>query len=172
MNTKVACLTAVFALALTGCSAAVSSQGTNPPAAGSDGSTPAAKDIFAIGEVIKIDDTEMTVHSAKKWTSPNGYSRPTKGSVHLLVNLTLQNKGSEKVSYNTFDYKVEDADGVQTAATFAIGVPKEMKSGSLAPQGKLTSNLLFEVPTNMKSLKLVMEPSFWSNQQVKVTLTK
>lgn len=38
------------------------------------------------------------------------------------------------MSYNTFDYKIEDADGVQTNTAFAADVPKEMQEWKLGTQ--------------------------------------
>ena len=162
----------IVLLAMTGCSATITAPGGSSNSSATSASADGAQgDTFKVGQQIGIDDTVLVVNSAKKWTSPNDFQKPEAGKVYLIVNLTIENKGTEKVSYNAFDYKVEDADGVQNNSAFVVDVPKEIKSGSLAPNGKLTGNLVFEVPKNMKSLKLIIEPSFWSNQQVKVILT-
>lgn len=70
MNLKLPLLATTLALALAGCAADVTSQGANPPAAESSESSPATKDVFSIGETIKIDETLMIVNSAKSGPPP------------------------------------------------------------------------------------------------------
>lgn len=157
------------AMSLAACDATVSSTGTTS----GDKAATETKTEFALGEGIKVDDAVMTVVSAKQFTPSNEFDKPASGKVYYIVNIKIENSGSKPLDYNEFNYKIEDANGVQTdAAIIGSDVPNKMNSGSLAPGGKLDSNIVFEVPKDMKGLKLVMEPNFFSDQQVKIILTK
>lgn len=156
-----------------GCSEAdVASKGTADPASAT---APAAqvelKSEYAVGEIIAIEDMEMTVVSAQDFAAPNEYEVPEEGKVYLIVNITLENKGDAAADFNAFNYKIQDANGVQTDTAFVTSVPNEMGSGSLAPGGKLNSNIVFEVPVDKVALKLVMVPNMFLDQQILVKLT-
>jgi hypothetical protein len=166
---------AMFALAavllLMGCGeATVSSTGTS-----GGGSKPAAeaKTEFKVGEGIKVNEAVLTVVSAKQFTPTNEFDKPESGKVFYIVNMRIQNGGKTPVDYNEFNYKIQDANGVQKDAAFVGSeVPNKMNSGSLAAGGKIDANIVFQVPADMKSLKLIMEPNFFSKQQVTIVLTK
>lgn len=157
--------------------AAPAAAGSAPAAASAPTAAPtpaAAPAAYKVGDAVTIRDVAQTVNSAAKFNSKSEYTRPEDGKVFYVINITIVNQGDSASSFNPYDYKIEDANGVQTSYSWqasSAGVKGDMSSGSLAPGGKLTANLMFEVPADMKSLKLVMEPSFWSNEQVKVTLT-
>lgn len=165
---------ALVVLSLAGCDASVSSTGSSGSGgSGSSSAQPADKTSFNIGEGIKVDNSVLTVVSAKKFKPSNQFDKPSSGKVYFIVNLTIANGGTDAIDYNEFNYKIQDANGVQTDATIlGSDVPNKMNSGSLAAGGKLNANIVFEVPKDMKGLKLVMEPNFFSKQQVLITLTK
>jgi len=151
--------------------AEVSSSGT----AEDTGSTEAAveeKTEYQIGETITVDDAVMTVVSGEQFPAPNEYNTPEDGKVFYIVNITIENGGTEAIDYNEYNYKIEDANGVQTSSAFVVDVPNQMNSGSLAPGGSLNSNIVFEVPADMAGLKLIMEPNIFTTQQVKIVLTQ
>lgn len=155
---------------LAACDAEVSSTGKT-----GDAAAPAAeeKTEFQLGEGIKVDDAVLTVVSGKKFKPSNSFDKPASGKVYYIVNLKIENGGKDPVDYNEFNYKIQDATGNQTNAAFlGSEVPNKMNSGSLAAGGKLNANLVFEVPKDMKGLKLVMEPNFFSKQQVTIVLSK
>lgn len=157
-------------VSLAGCDSSVSSTGTT--STGGDAAKPAAKTEFAVGEGIKVDDSVLTVASAKQFKPKSEFDKPSSGKAFYIVNVKIENGGKDPLDYNEFNYKIQDANGVQTDGAFVTDVPDKMNSGSLAPGGKLNANLVFEVPKDMKGLKLVMEPNFFSTQQVLITLTK
>lgn len=158
----------VFVLLLTGCDASVSSGGSE---GGSESKAAEEKTEFKLGEAINVDDAVLTVVSGEKFTPKNEFSEPSDGKVFYIVNIKIENGGEKALDYNEYNYKIEDANGVQTSTAFVTDVPNPMNSGSLAPGGKLDANLVFEVPADMAGLKLVMEPNFFSTQQVKIILT-
>ena len=116
---------------------------------------------FAVGDKIKIDDYTMTVNKVERnWQSPADYDKPESGKEYVLVEVTITNEGSSSISYNTFDFKMQDSDGVQKTETYTMSTNK-LNSGDLAPGGKITGNLTYDVPTGATGLKLLFTPTFW-----------
>jgi hypothetical protein len=120
-----------------------------------------------VGDVTKLGDREFTVNSVKR-ANVLSYSTPKTGKEFVVVNVTIRNLGTDEVSYNPFDFKVQDANGAQESETFA-SLDDSLNSGTLAPGGKVTGSIPFEVPTGDEA-KLIFQPSFWSSQRVVVDL--
>lgn len=67
------------------------------------------------------------------------------GSPVTAVNVTYTNTGSADLSFNAFDWKAQDAQGVQRSQTFSsIDGVTDLGSGTLAPGGTVTGSILFD----------------------------
>lgn len=60
------------------------------------------------------------------------------------INVTYANNGSKSSSFNTYDWKGEDADGAQRSVTYYSDSTDELHSGTLKAGGTTTGNLYFE----------------------------
>jgi len=129
------------------------------------------KSEYAVGEAITINDQTLTVTKVtRNFDTGNAYATPEPGKEFVVVEVQLENKSDNEMSYNTFDFKMQDSNGVQKTEDIVLGVTNELSSGDLAKGGKVTGNLGFEVPKDDAGLKLIFSPSFWSNQKVTVKL--
>ena len=59
------------------------------------------------------------------------------------VNVTYVNNGSSNASFSTFDWKSENANGVQTSASYYSSDNERLESGQLVPGGTITANVYF-----------------------------
>jgi biotin carboxyl carrier protein len=59
------------------------------------------------------------------------------------VNVTYVNNGSSNASFSTFDWKSENANGVQTSASYNSSDNEQLESGQLVPGGTITANVYF-----------------------------
>lgn len=66
------------------------------------------------------------------------------GSPVTGISVTYVNNGTKDASFGSYDWKGEDANGVQRSITFISDGENELSSGSLAPGGTVTGNLYFE----------------------------
>lgn len=124
---------------------------------------------FSVGEVVRLGDREFTVNSSRR-TKTIGYSTAKSEQEYVVVNVTIQNRGSDEVTFNTFDFKMQDASGVQKSADASTySLDDSLESGTLAPNGTLTGSMVFEVPAG-DSVKLIFQPGFWTNERVVVAL--
>ena len=147
----------------------VGEAGTDAPAA-----TPqATPQEFRIGDRINIQDRILTVNSvAKDWKSKNEFDKPTSpNKVFVVARVTIENSGKDEVSFNTFDFKLQDANGVQVTAGFSgVGLDK-LIGGQLIPGGKVSGDIIFDVNKDaLQTLTLLYQPSFWSGQAARVLL--
>jgi hypothetical protein len=124
---------------------------------------------YKTGDVVKLGDREFVVNSVRRQKNIS-YSTAKTGKEYAIVNVTIQNRGSDEVSFNTFDFKIQDVNGAQTNADAAsYSLEDSLNSGSLAPNGKITGSLAFEIPEGTDA-KLIFQPSFWSNDRIVVAL--
>lgn len=69
------------------------------------------------------------------------------GSAIVGAHVTYANNGDESASYNTYDWKGEDADGAQEYGTYFSDATDELGSGTLAAGGSKSGNVYFEGST-------------------------
>ena len=66
------------------------------------------------------------------------------GSSVVGVRVTYVNNGSEQASYNSFDWKGEDANGAQEYTTYYSDASDDLGSGTLAAGGTKSGTIYFE----------------------------
>lgn len=66
------------------------------------------------------------------------------GSEVIGVHVTYANNGGEQASYNTYDWKGEDADGAQEYGTYYSEAADDLGSGTLAAGGSKSGTIYFE----------------------------
>lgn len=124
---------------------------------------------YKTGDVVKLGERQFTVNSVKRQKNIS-YSTAKSGKEYAIVNVTIQNQGTDEVSFNTFDFKIQDVNGAQTSAdASSYSLEDSLNSGSLAPNGKITGSLAFEIPEGTDA-KLIFQPSFWSDDRIVVAL--
>lgn len=128
------------------------------------------KSEYAVNEPVTIDKQTLTVIKVtRNYSSGNEFDKPESGKEFVLVEVKLENNGSSAVSYNTFDFQIQDSNGVLKDETFALA-ENRLNSGNLAPSGKVTGNLIYQVSAGDAGIKLIFKPSFWSSKTVTIKL--
>lgn len=145
--------------------------------ASSNGTTGSAqqegeKTKFAVNEVIAFDDKEVTVTSVERnWNSGNQFITPDSGKEYVKVQVTIKNSSKNQVSYNTFDWNMQDSQGdIQSVAGAAFTVDGALNSGELAAGGTKSGFLVFEVPSGDTGLTLQYNPSFWTDKKLEIAI--
>ena len=137
----------------------------------------AKQQVFKIGDQIKRKDTVLSVVKVvKDWKSSNIYDKPSNpNDIFVVITISFENQGSSQLSLSSFwDFKLEDANGVQRNEALAgIGLNK-LNSGSvtsLSPGGKISGDLIFEVPQNaISKLTLDYQPLLDFGESAKIEL--
>jgi hypothetical protein len=137
----------------------------------SSSSTAIANTEFKVGETIEADDKQLTVLKVEDYVSTNQFSQPKSGKKFIKVTVSLANTGSSDFSFATYNFKVQDSNGLQVGTnSTTYSLDDSLESGSLAPNGKVEGAITFEVPVNDKNLVLIFDAYYFSNQTIKIKL--
>lgn len=94
---------------------------------------------LAVGQTVTLGDgLSVTVNSTSTETASYGDTKV------VCINVTYANDGSGSASFNTYDWKGEDANGAQRGPTFFMDSTDELSSGKLSDGGTVTGNIYFE----------------------------
>ena len=183
-------ITMACMLALSACNSSTITPTTAPSAAQT--STPSATQTTApttrpsasaatqIGIPVPLGGMTLTVTSAKKATLPKRH--PAAGKVFYLVELECMNSGQKNLlfRYDYADFTIRDANGVQARSQQGAGKATVIGTGEgarmaakgwdVSPDSGISTEIYFEVPQDLKALKLVYAP-VWSTKELRITLT-
>lgn len=138
---------------------------------GEEQQTKQSKDkVYKIGDIIQVKDSKLTVNEVTK-SSGSEYDKPKSGYEFVIVKITLENIGNSPISYNPYDFKMQNSQGQITEQAFTtVDQDTALQSGELAPGGKITGTIPFEQPVNDPSLQLQYSPDYFSDELIKIDL--
>lgn len=127
---------------------------------------------FKVGETATSDDKSITIKSVERnYDTGNSYAQPESGKEFVLVTVEIVNNGSSNMDYNTYEFKMQDSNGVQQSEALMALSEGKLNSGSLAPGGKVSGKLAYEVPKGDAGLKLLYQSfSLFSNKVITFSL--
>ncbi len=128
---------------------------------------------FVVGDVISYEGREVTVVSVERnYNTGNQFIQPEDGKEYVKVNIKIENKSDEKLSYNSYDWEIQDSNGdIQSIdAGLQFTVDGALNSGDLAPSGKKEADLYFQVPKDDAGLTLHYKASFWQDKTLNIKL--
>lgn len=109
---------------------------------------------FTQDEVVNFEDVAYTVTKVEKVKGGN-YDEAKSGYEYVIVHIKIQNNSDEKISYNPFDWKMENSQGQEVDGAFTIvDSDTALESGDLNPGGVVEGTLAFEQPEGDTGLKL------------------
>ena len=115
--------------------------------------------IYKIGDVITMGTTTLTVGGIE-FSQGQEYSEPAEGYEFLVVDLTLENKGSQAITVSSLmQMAVKDADHYQ----YSVDLFASMLLGQGSPDGeiaageKLRGQVGFQVPKDATKLMFVFD---------------
>lgn len=127
---------------------------------------------FKVGETATFDDKSITVTDVQRnYDTGNQFAQPESGKEFVIVTVNIVNNSNSSLDYNTFEFKVQDSNGVQQSEAFTAISEGRLNSGSLAKGGKVTGKLAYEVPKDDAGLKLLYQNfSFFDNKAIAFNL--
>lgn len=127
---------------------------------------------FKVGETATFDDKSITVTDVQRnYDTGNQFAQPESGKEFVIVTVQITNNSDSTLDYNTFEFKMQDSNGVQQNEAFSALTEGKLNSGSLAKGGKVTGKLAYEVPKDDAGLKLLYQNfSFFDNKAITFNL--
>lgn len=113
---------------------------------------------FKVGETATFDNKSITVTNVQRnYDTGNQYAQPESGKEFVIVTVDIANNGDSALNYNTFEFKMQDSNGVQQNEAIMALSEGKLNSGSLAKGGKVSGKLAYEVPAGDAGLKLLYQ---------------
>lgn len=130
------------------------------------------KENYNIGENIIFNNKILCVSSAEK-SNGNKYDKPREGYEYIIVTISFQNKSDEIISYNTFDFSMENSSGQISDEVFTV-IDKDtnIQYGKLDTNGSVKGTIIFEEPINDSNLVLRYKSDIFDNKEVKININK
>jgi hypothetical protein len=97
--------------------------------------------------------TVTVVQSDLNRQPSNSYLLPKAGNRFIVAEVLYESTGTDKVSYNPYDWKLSDSNGYDYDQTYT-GIGPELHSGELAPGGKARGFIGYEVPKQANGFTL------------------
>lgn len=127
---------------------------------------------FAVNEAASFSNKSITVTEVQRnYDTGNQFAQPESGKEFVIVTVDITNDSDSTLDYNTFEFKMQDSNGVQQNEAFTAISEGKLNSGSLAAGGKVTGKLAYEVPAGDAGLKLLYQNfSFFDNKAITFNL--
>lgn len=131
---------------------------------------PTEKTEYNVGEEAILGDGAITVTNVEK-SQGSQYDKPQSGKEFVIVSVTIENKGQDKLSYNPYYFKMQNSQGQQEDVTIStVNSDTALSSGELISGGKVSGTLIFEEPTGDTGLALIYNDNLWSSKELKINL--
>ncbi|MEG1179939.1 MAG: DUF4352 domain-containing protein, partial [Oscillospiraceae bacterium] len=93
------------------------------------------KTSYNIGETAYLNGANITVNKIQK-DSGSAYEKPKAGHEFVIVEVTITNSSKSNITYNPYDFTMQNSQGNITDFTFHTGDrDTDLSSGELAPGG-------------------------------------
>lgn len=127
---------------------------------------------FKVGETASFDNKTITVTDVQRnYDTGNQFAQPESGKEFVIVTVKITNDSDKTLDYNTYEFKMQDSNGVQQNEAITALSEGKLNSGSLAAGGKVTGKLAYEVPKDDTGLKLLYQNfSFFDNKAITFNL--
>lgn len=109
---------------------------------------------FAQSETVTFKNVDFTVTNVEK-TKGSEYDTAKEGYEYVIVSIKIENRSEEKISYNPYDWKMENSNGQEEDITFTTTDSETaLSDGNLNTGGTVEGTLAFEQPQGDTGLKL------------------
>lgn len=125
--------------------------------------------VYNVGDTVSYKGYDIKVNSVD-FSTGGEYDDLDEGYQFAIVNLTITNNTEEKQAYNPYDYSL-NADGNATSLDAYMSDQEEsLSSGELDPGASVSGNLYGKSKTEVSSLKLEYQTSYWDDVTVDIKL--
>lgn len=117
------------------------------------------KDVeVAVNEPATVDGVKMIITKTTKKTAIDEFEKAGSGKTYLIADVTLENVSDETKPYNVFDFRIQTQGGQVLDGAFAT-VEKPLNSGDLVVGGRISGQIIFEVPAEKGSQYIIWKPN-------------
>jgi hypothetical protein len=118
--------------------------------------------VFSVGDLIDFKGLIITVPKFEK-SNGDDFDKPKEGMEYIIVNVKIINKTKDKISYNPFDFKIQNSKMqiIEMADSYTT-----LETGELAVNEEVKGTVVFEDQKNDPELTLIYQPNFFNGKEV------
>lgn len=122
--------------------------------------TEATKQIYHIGDIVKIGDVQLIITQAYD-IQPSDFYKPDEGNRYIGLDVTFENVGDDSEYVSTSDFKLIGPDGFQYATSYKAELAGDLTTvvENLITGTKIAGSAGFEIPTEQTGFRLIYKPS-------------
>ena len=149
----------------------IANNNSGPKKVGENGEGSQTQTDFKVGDVISVDNAEISVTKVERnYSTGNQYITPKSGKEFVKATISIENKSNDTIPFNIFNWNIEDSSGVIDSYSVLASADDSLGSGDLAKGGKKIGTIVFEVPAGDTNLKIHYKPSMFSSKEVIIHL--
>lgn len=122
---------------------------------------------FSVGDVVSLNDIEVTFVSCTESSGKDFYT-PDSGNVFLFCEFAIENKSNKDIAVSSlmsFEAYVDDY-STNLSMSGTLAADKNQMDGTIAAGKKMSGVMGYEVPENWKTLEIRFTPDFWSGKDI------
>lgn len=152
-------------IVMIGCGS-TSSNSTKKESVNQASSTVVVEGPYKLGESAQLFDLKVTVNDVQK-ASKFDQEILKEGMVFVLLNVTIENIGSEKNHYDSNSFSLRSSNGTTPdLSVTTLNNTTELHVGDLAPGEKISGILPYEHPTSAPDMLLQFRPNMMSQKLI------
>ena len=125
----------------------------------------ARKKEFKQNETATYKDVNYSITNVER-TNGKEYFEAKDGKEYIVVTIKIENKSSEKISYNALDWKMVDGTGDENSyAIWGGDANSDLSSGDLNADGTKIGTIAFEIPKGDNALTLKYYETILSSER-------
>jgi hypothetical protein len=122
--------------------------------------------VYNIGDSVDLNGKVVTVVSFKK-SNGGDYDKPKEGMEYVIVSLKIKNNGTDKITYNPYDFEMQNSKGqITSMALTTVDTKTALSSGELASGGEVEGTVTFEEPKDDSGLVLIYQANILDEDEV------
>ena len=122
--------------------------------------------VYSVGDSVDLNGKVVTVLSFEK-SNGNDFDKPKEGMEYVIISLKIKNNGTDKITYNPFDFKMQNSKGQITDMGFTtVDQKTALSSGELASGGEVEGTVTFEEPKDDSGLVLIYQANILNENEV------
>lgn len=122
-----------------------------------DPAAPSTDGLPTVGDRAEASGLALTVNSVTKSPQAGDFLKADPGYTFVVADVTFENVGLDKISYNPLYFRVKDSRGFEYSASFTAPDPS-FQSGELVKGDKVRGNLAIEVMEDSTGMVLAYTP--------------
>ncbi len=125
---------------------------------------------FKVKDKVQLGNYVLVVNEVTDCISTNQFMAPKEGNKFVIIDVTQENKGTDPLGYNLWNFKIQDDKDFTYQTAIAVCREPSFGGGDLAAGQKTRGYVTFEIPKGNSPKKIIFAPIWLSSKQVMIDI--